>query len=54
MKWYGEPMDNLKVKIPKSLPPYTEDQFRLGMYFQYRLVCIDCEKYVGKSVSKDQ
>jgi len=25
MKWYGEPMDNFKVKIPKSLPPYTED-----------------------------
>jgi site-specific recombinase XerD len=25
MKWYGEPMDDLKVKIPKSLPPYTED-----------------------------
>ena len=25
MKWYGEPMDDLKIKIPKSLPPYTED-----------------------------
>ena len=25
MKWYGEPMDDLKVKVPKSLPPYTED-----------------------------
>ena len=25
MKWYGEPMDNLKVKVPKNLPPYTED-----------------------------
>jgi len=25
MKWYGEPMDDLKVKIPKTLPPYTED-----------------------------
>jgi len=25
MKWYGEPIDDLKVKIPKSLPPYTED-----------------------------
>ena len=25
MKWYGEPMDDLKVRIPKSLPPYTED-----------------------------
>ena len=26
MKWYGEPMDDFKVKVPKSLPPYTEDQ----------------------------
>jgi len=25
MKWYGEPIDDLQVKIPKSLPPYTED-----------------------------
>ncbi|MFC1913727.1 tyrosine-type recombinase/integrase [Chloroflexota bacterium] len=25
MKWYGEPMDDLKIKIPKSLPPYTDD-----------------------------
>ncbi len=25
MKWYGEPMDDLKVKVPKTLPPYTED-----------------------------
>jgi integrase/recombinase XerD len=25
MKWYGEPIDDFRVKIPKSLPPYTED-----------------------------
>jgi hypothetical protein len=25
MKWYGEPLDDVKVKIPKSLPAYTED-----------------------------
>ncbi|MFC1904236.1 tyrosine-type recombinase/integrase [Chloroflexota bacterium] len=25
MKWYGEAMDDFKVKIPKTLPPYTED-----------------------------
>jgi integrase len=25
MKWYGEPMDDLKVKVPKSIPQYTED-----------------------------
>ena len=25
MKWYGEPMDDFKVKVLKTLPPYTED-----------------------------
>jgi len=25
MKWYGEPMDDFKIKRPKTLPPYTED-----------------------------
>jgi integrase/recombinase XerC len=25
MKWYGEPLSDFKVRIPKSLPPYTED-----------------------------
>ncbi|MFC1987937.1 tyrosine-type recombinase/integrase [Chloroflexota bacterium] len=25
MKWYGEPMDDFKVKVPKTLPPYTEN-----------------------------
>ncbi len=25
MKWYGEPIDDFKVKIPKTLPPYTKD-----------------------------
>ena len=24
LKWYGEPLE-LKVKVPKTLPPYTED-----------------------------
>jgi integrase/recombinase XerD len=26
MKWYGEPISDLKVKIPKSIPRYTEDE----------------------------
>jgi len=26
MKWYGEPIDDLKVRIPKTLPDYTEDK----------------------------
>ena len=25
MKWYGEPIDDIKIKVPKTLPPYTED-----------------------------
>ena len=25
MKWYGEPLDDVNVKVPKSLPSYTED-----------------------------
>ena len=25
MKWYGEPIDDYKVKVPKTLPGYTED-----------------------------
>lgn len=25
MNWYGEQMDDFKVKVPKNMPPYTED-----------------------------
>jgi integrase/recombinase XerD len=25
MKWYGQPLDDIKVKVPKSLPSYVED-----------------------------
>ena len=25
MKWYGEPLDDIKVRVPKTLPSYTED-----------------------------
>ncbi len=25
MKWYGESMDDFKVRVPKTLPPYTKD-----------------------------
>ncbi len=25
MKWYGEPMDDCRIKVPKTLPPYTKD-----------------------------
>lgn len=26
MKWYGEPIEDFKVRIPKTLPDYTEDK----------------------------
>jgi integrase/recombinase XerD len=26
MKWYGEPIDDVRIKVPKTLPPYTEDR----------------------------
>jgi len=25
MKWYGEPMNDFRVKVPKNIPHYTED-----------------------------
>jgi site-specific recombinase XerD len=25
MKWYGEPINDFKVRVPKSLPPYTDN-----------------------------
>ena len=25
MKWYGQPLEEFKVKIPRTLPPYIED-----------------------------
>jgi len=25
MRWYGEPIDDLKIKVPKHLPQYVED-----------------------------
>lgn len=25
MKWYGEPMDDFRIKVPKTLPSYTKD-----------------------------
>ena len=25
MKWYGEPLDGFRVRVPKNIPPYTEN-----------------------------
>ncbi len=25
MKWYGEPLEDFRIKVPKTLPPYTKD-----------------------------
>ena len=26
MRWYGDPIDDIRIKIPRSLPQYTQDQ----------------------------
>jgi hypothetical protein len=26
MKWYGEPIDDLRIRVPKTIPQYTEDE----------------------------
>jgi integrase len=26
LKWYGKPIDDLKVKVPRSLPSYTDNE----------------------------
>ena len=26
VKWYGEPLEDFTVRIPKTLPTYTEDR----------------------------
>jgi integrase len=25
MKWYGDPIEDVRIRVPKSLPPFTED-----------------------------
>jgi integrase len=25
MKWYGQPMDEFRIKVPRALPQYVED-----------------------------
>ena len=48
MKWYGEPMDDLKIKIPKSLPPYTEDA-----QIEKLLHAIETKKTHKRSIVRD-
>jgi len=48
MKWYGEPMADPKVKIPKTLPPYTEDS-EIGKLFEP----IESKQTHKKSIVRD-
>ena len=48
MKWYGEPIEDLKIKIPKSLPTYTEDTD-----IQKLLKAIEDKKTHKKTIIRD-
>jgi len=39
MKWYGEPMDDFRIKVPRSLPPYTEDSDVAKLRLAATLTC---------------
>lgn len=49
MKWYGQPMDEFKVKIPRTLPPYVEDA-----QIERLLDAIDSKKTHKGSIARDR
>ena len=49
MKWYGEPIDSLKIEIPKSLPSYIEDS-QVEKLFE----AIGSKKTHKKSIIRDK
>ena len=49
MHWYGQPINNLKVRVPKSLPPYTEDEA-----LEKLLRAIDNHKTHKSSIPRDR
>ena len=49
MKWYGQPMDEFKVKVPRSLPPYIEDD-----QIKRLLNAIASKRTHKKSIVRDQ
>ena len=49
MKWYGQPMDEFKVKVPRTLPPYIEDD-----QIERLLNAIDSKRTHKGSIVRDQ
>jgi len=49
MKWYGQPMDEFKVKVPRTLPPYIEDH-----QIERLLNTIDSKRTHKGSIVRDQ
>ncbi len=49
MRWYGQPIDDVKVKVPRSLPPYIEDKA-----IQELLKAIDCHKTHKGCIPRDR
>ncbi len=49
MKWYGQPMDDFKVTIPKTLPDYIEDE-----QIEKLLKAIDGKKTHKASITRDR
>ena len=49
MKWYGQPMDEFKVKIPRTLPHYIEDD-----QIEKLLKAIDSKRTHKGSIVRDQ
>jgi integrase len=48
MKWYGEPIDDVRIKVPKSLPPFTEDS-----ELDKLLDAMKSKKSLKKSIMRD-
>ena len=48
MNWYGEPLEDIRVKVPKSLPPYTEDAD-----IEKLLAAIGSKKSHKRSIDRD-
>ena len=49
MKWYGQPMEDFKVKVPRALPRYVEDD-----EVEKLLGAIDGKKTHRGSITRDR
>jgi integrase len=49
MRWYGDPIDDIRIKIPRSLPQYTMDETVAKLY-----AAIDSKKRGRKLIERDK